>query len=151
MKTKIRLTVLALFIASFSFAQLENLTLTDIITFDSADYLNSSNTITVPNGKMWVLNSNWIESLRVSVKLNPTSNFTSLYLLMFTSSESIKSDKGVFLTQEMEFYFILDTGPVQFLEYDVPSTFDGTLAINEQSFKKENLMLFPNPTDSKLN
>lgn len=51
----------------------------------------------------------------------------------------------------MEFYFTgLSDQYLQILEYEAPSTFDGTLAINEQSFQKENLILFPNPTDSKL-
>ena len=141
MKTKIISLFLTLFITSFSFAQLENLTLSDIISINKSSYWDSSSTLTVPNGKFWIINDNTLNYVYVKFGTDP-----------FTAIPTIISNNGYFiLTPGMEFYIgATQSGWTQILEYEAPASFDGTLAINEQSFQKENLILFPNPTDSKL-
>ncbi len=53
---KSKLLLLALFITSISFAQRESLTLTDIITINANNHNTSGTALTVPNGKLWVVN-----------------------------------------------------------------------------------------------
>ena len=130
-----------------SFAQRENMTMTDVITLNATSYLSENQKLTVPNGKTWVINGygNWY----IVAKLKGGSTFEGA-----SGTSRIGSNDPFFYTEGMELYFgegqdtDRDAALIQILVYD--TAFDGTLAIEESTLPKENLMVYPNPTDSRL-
>ncbi|MFD1314246.1 T9SS type A sorting domain-containing protein [Namhaeicola litoreus] len=145
---KNRLLLIFFFIITWiSFAQRENMTMTDVITLNATNYNSESQTLTVPNGKTWVINGSGKWYIAVKVKGGNTFEGAG-------ATSRIGNDDPFFFTEGMELYFGEggDTNAgftlIQILVYDI--AFDGTLAIEESTMPKENLMVYPNPTDSRL-
>jgi len=147
MKLKITLLLISFFITSFSFAQLENSELVDIITIDVLEHISENNALTVPPGKFWVLNT--YGGHGVVAKINGGGSYKAAEILQVSTMRNIP----FLYTEGMSIYFVEDYTDIpllQILEYKSPSGFDGTLAIEETTLPKEKLILFPNPTDSQL-
>ena len=148
-----------------SFAQLENMVITNIINVNSIDHSSYDLGLTVPDGKIWVVNfignfngsSGGFELIRV-VDSNlypdghPNHQYSiSAYAYQGTGSGGSNYDKVTFLTAGTNFWFTGDVGYFQIWEYDAPSSMTGTLASSEVEIPlNQDIKLFPNPTDSKL-
>jgi len=150
------LTLIAICLTTSLFAQLENMTISNVITFYSQDYPSETETITVPDGKWWVLINNRYSSANqvFRVKFDESSNFESFpfYGTFISNSTSDRLDKVLILTEGAEIYFS-DNGEkvVQIWEYDAPSSQTGTLAYEEiEDTLNKGIKLFPNPTTSKI-
>ena len=152
------LTLIAICLTTSLFAQLENMTISNVITFYSQDYPSETETITVPDGKWWVLINNRYSSANqvFRVKFDESSNFENFpFYGAFSNSSNSTSNRfyGVLiLTEGAEIYFS-DNGEkvVQIWEYDAPSSQTGTLAYEEiEDTLNKGIKLFPNPTTSKI-
>ena len=147
MKSNRFLLILFCITTWISFAQRENMTMTDVITLNATTYNSEGNTLIVPNGKSWVINGfgKWY----ILAKIKGGSTFEGA-----SNTSGIGSNDPLFYTEGMELYFAdgddTETGftLIQILVYD--TAFDGTLAIEESTLPKENLIVYPNPTDSRL-
>ena len=147
MKSNRFLLILFCITTWISFAQRENMTMTDVITLNATTYNSEGNTLIVPNGKSWVINGfgKWY----ILAKIKGGSTFEGA-----SNTSGIGSNDPFFYTEGMELYFAdgddTETGftLIQILVYD--TAFDGTLAIEESTLPKENLIVYPNPTDSRL-
>ncbi|WKK66520.1 T9SS type A sorting domain-containing protein [Lutimonas zeaxanthinifaciens] len=145
MKPKLIALIISYFIISISFAQLENSELTDIITIEVSYHDNEGNALTVPSGKFWVLNTNGDHGVYAKIEGG-----------RYVEAQSLAGGKIRYIpfiyTSGTQLYFA-ENGAfplIQILEYKNPTGYDGTLAIQETTLSQDNLILFPNPTDSQL-
>ena len=147
------LTLIAICLTTSLFAQLENMTISNVITIYSQDYPSETETITVPDGKWWVLSTkNYSASYQYffKVKFNESSFFENCPFYKTYLSPYGQVEKVLFLTEGMEIYFT-NSITVQIWEYDAPSSQTGTLAYEEiEDTLNKGIKLFPNPTTSKI-
>jgi hypothetical protein len=142
---KLIFTLLLTSLASYSQIDL-NLTLNNIIHLDSSTKRNTSNTLTVPDNKIWVVQS-------ASSCCNPTISIQPKGISQYYGIGLI-TDTPVYLTPGTKIFF--SDSPLNFfplysiLEFNAPSTQTGTLALNEIKDINNKIELFPNPTNSKI-
>ena len=147
------LTLIAICLTTSLFAQLENMTISNVITIEASDYLSETETLTIPVGKWWVLSVAEYSPTTTGffVKFSGSSNFVSFpFYKTVNPTYDLQSTKFLFLTEGMEIYFF-EPIPVQIWEYDAPSSHSGTLAYEEiEDTLNKGIQLFPNPTTSKI-
>ena len=148
------LTLIAICITTSLFAQLEHMNISNVITFDANEYNSQSTTITVPEGKWWVLSSNVISYKYFNAKFNGFSDFEQFPFYKIYDVGFGHIDNYFFLTEGTEIYFSLpnsNTYVIQIWEYGAPNTQTGTLAYEEiEDTLNKGIKLFPNPTTSKV-
>ena len=173
--------ILAIFIiiSISSFAQFENLNITNIINVRGQDYQTSDNALVVPANKFWVISAigSHSNTLDIPMKIfvdqpglgpyyanNHHFTVTSYQAtkVSWSSSNAYGISKITFLIPGSRFWFPTgeynggntpenDNFYYQIWEYDAPSSFTGTLASSEVEIPlNQDIKLFPNPTDSKL-
>ena len=140
------LTLIAICLTTSLFAQLENMSISNVITIKTSDYpTNSTEYLTVPDGKWWVLLNN-DSGGTFGARFNGYPGFETLPY--YKGSGFAYS---VILTEGTEIYFGPDNFLVQIWEYDAPSSQTGTLAYEEiEDTLNKGIKLFPNPTTSKI-
>ena len=146
-----------------SFAQLENMVITNIITLNGNDHSGFDTVLTVPDDKIWVVNyiSNfngtntgfkkiYVVDMNLYPEGHPNHQYTIQSYAYRGFNDGNNFDKVTFLIAGTNFW--LDGGVYwQIWEYDAPSSLTGTLASSEVDIPlNEEIKLFPNPTDSKL-
>jgi hypothetical protein len=133
---------LLLFTSIASYSQLENLTITNIIPMDFTIHNTEGTALTVPVGKIWIVQSGAINTgSYVYIKPIGFSSFMSTMPMLHSDSFPF------FLTAGTKLY---SSGLLNILEYNAPSTQTGTLALNKIKAIENKIELFPNPTNSKI-
>jgi hypothetical protein len=139
---KIILTLLLL-TSLASYSQLENLTITNVIPMDFTVHNTEGTAITVPAGKMWIIQSgSQNASSYVYVKAPGFSTFTGTAPMVHNDSFPYIIIEGTKVYSSQ--------GVLNIIEYNAPSTQTGTLAYNEIKAIENKIELYPNPTNSKI-
>ena len=144
------LTLIAICLTTSLFSQLENMTIKNVITISHQDYLSETETITVPDGKWWVLTlpiSYGVTDFKA--KFNEFSEFANVYF------QNYNGNNVTILSEGTEIFFRTNSNPanyvVQIWEYNAPDSHTGTLAYEEiEDTLNKGIKLFPNPTTSKI-
>jgi hypothetical protein len=150
------LTLIAICLTTSLFAQLEHMNISNVITFDANNYNSQSTTITVPEGKWWVISTNVFSSSfkYFNAKFNGFSDFELFPFYKIYDANYGHINNYFFLTEGTEIYFSIPntfTYVMQIWEYDAPSSQTGTLAYEEiEDTLNKGIKLFPNPTTSKI-
>lgn len=135
---------LVLLLSSFaSYSQLEGMVITNIIPVESSAYNTTSKTLTVPAGKIWVLQDGFRTDRDFLFKPNGITYYSSAFAISRSFSNPF------FLTPGTSIYFTAG-GVVNILEYNVPTNQTGVLALNEIKSIENKIELFPNPTNSRI-
>jgi hypothetical protein len=131
-----------------SYSQNVNLVINNIIPIDLNLHKTANTALTVPNGKIWVIQS---------LSGNGSGAIISVLPIGFSSYANItpipSSTIPVYLTAGTKLY--INNSPLSLalfhiLEFNAPSTQTGTLALNEVKEINNKKELFPNPTNSKI-
>ena len=149
MKKLFYLTSVTLFFLSSlsSYSQTVNLVINNIIPIDFNLHKTVNTALTVPNGKIWVIQSaSGGGGSIISVLPIGFSSYAPTYSI---PSSSVPT----YLTAGTKLY--INNSPVSsvlyyILEFNSPSTQTGTLALNEIKDIENKIELFPNPTNSKI-
>jgi len=147
------LLVLALIISTSSYSQLDNMTIKNIITINGSDHF-SSNPLTVPNNKLWVITYFGIyDSPSIQCEINNSLFPTTPYIPGKGTASDSDFTLKFFLPGTVIYFYNYDdrfTCQIQIWEYDAPSSFTGALSFNDIPSLDNKFQLFPNPTDSKI-
>ena len=149
------LTLIAICLTTSLFSQLENMTIKNVITISHQDYLSETETITVPDGKWWVLNLPVSYNVtNFKAKFNGLSQFDNVLFHNYNYN-GVANDKVIILSEGTEIFFITNSNAsyyaVQIWEYNAPVSHTGTLAYEEiEDTLNKGIKLFPNPTTSKI-
>ena len=150
------LIIIAIFLSTTLYAQLEHMNISNIITIEANQYDTESTTITVPDGHWWVLSTNVYTTSfnNFNARFEPLNEFETFPFYKTYSSSYGPLDRYFFLTEGTEIYFSIpnsSTYIVQIWEYDAPATQTGTLAYDEiEDILNKGIKLFPNPTNSEV-
>lgn len=152
---KLILALLLTSLASYSQTVNVDLVVRNIIPVDLNNYRTEAAALTVPAGRIWLVQS----YQRLLLEAKPIG--FSQYKRLDSAANSdllnnIDSPTSMFLTAGTKIYIPLDINstPTRYLcniiEFNAPSTQTGTLALNEIKEINNKIELFPNPTNSKI-
>jgi hypothetical protein len=131
---KLILTLLLTSLASYSQTVNVDLVVRNIIPINWTLYDSEAKALTVPAGRIWMVNT-----YQLNVKPIGFSSYVPN-----STSQLITAGTKVYS------YTTSNTGFVNIIEFNAPSTQTGTLALNEIKEINNKIELFPNPTNSKI-
>ena len=144
---KLILTLLLTSLASYSQTVNLDLPIKNIIPADFNNHRTEDAALTVPAGRIWIIHSNY-GAYNLSAKPNSFSATKYVFIggdsnnpqsMFLTGGTKVWGNTGV------NYYALLNI-----IEFNAPSTFTGTLALNEIKDIDKKIELFPNPTNSKI-
>ena len=149
---KLILTLLLTSLATYSQTVNLNLTLNNIIPVNFSLYFSENTFLTVPNGKIWIIQStSYTGGANIKIKPLGFSGFNNVAVIQDPTYEF----RTTYLTAGTKLY-CSNTSTMglevllNIIEFNAPSTQTGTLALNEIKDINNKIELFPNPTNSKI-
>jgi hypothetical protein len=144
---KLILTLLLTSLASYSQTVNLDLQIKNIIPVDFNYHRTEATALIIPAGKIWTIQAN-AGGLALFAKPNSFSAAKNIYI----GNNGTTVYNCVFLTGGTK---VWTTGGdqnilINIIEFFEPSTFTGTLALNEIKEINNKIELFPNPTNSKI-
>jgi len=127
-------------VSSFTYSQItsfNNLPITRVLTFDTCAHRSENNALTVPQGKIWV------------IQQTPSSDYLKIAVNSTTDYYTMVRE-GAVLNQYTKIWYLGQycTDALNIIEYDLAAQ---TISLNTNDIKLDNKMqLFPNPTNSML-
>ena len=150
---KLIFTLLLTSLVSYSQTVNVDLTVNNIIPFDSSLHDQESKALTVPAGKIWFIQSGSSTQLWAKpIGFLSYKYFNSASNTNYTSTFNMPN--GMFLTAGTKVFtpssVLINSYLFNIIEFNAPSTQTGTLALNEIKDINNKIELFPNPTNSKI-
>ena len=141
---KLILTLLLTSLASYSQTVNLDLQIKNIIPVDFNNHKTEATALTIPSGKIWIIQSNYEFTFNVKPNLFSVSKYCSTN--NYNGSIFLTGGTKVWASSAANDYNSL----FNIIELVPPSTFTGTLALNEIKEINNRIELFPNPTNSKI-